>query len=112
MHNTQPGTPPWHARASVRNLTAVVSLSLATLAVVLAFRNAYPAPDASPPAGWVSHFNQVGKALADESASSHSSAAPSAASIPSAASPGDPSVPAITFHPNATDAAVPAAPTF
>ena len=110
MHNTQPVAPLWHARASVRNLTAVVSLSLATLAVVLAFEAA--PNDVSPFGGWVPYFNQVGAALAGESMSPHANDGPSTVGSSPAAPQGDPSVPAITFQPNAADAQIPAAPTF
>jgi len=113
MHKTRPVTPTWYARTSVRRLTAVISLSLATLAVVLAFERTNPAPpDAAPAGGWVPYVNQVGAALAGDSAPLRADDAPVATGSMPAVSHRDPSVPAITFVPNAVDAQVPAAPTF
>jgi hypothetical protein len=100
MNRTKSSPPPWYTRTPVRNLAVVASLSLATLAVVLAFEHANPAPPDMPStAGPVAYVDRLGDAVAREYG------AP-------VASRRDPSVPALSFVPNAADAQEPRAPTF
>jgi hypothetical protein len=113
MNRTKSSPPPWYTRTPVRKLAVVASLSLATLAVVLAFEHANPAPPDMPStAGPVAYVDQLGDAVAREYGAPASNDATSAASGAPVASRRDPSVPALSFVPNAADAQEPRAPTF
>ena len=83
MHKT-PSPSPWITRSPIRRWTAVISLSLATLAVVLGYEHAVPVPNA----------------------------APAVAAAPDVAAATDPSLPALPFAPTAADAQEPQPPTF
>ena len=82
--NTTPSPSRWITGSPIRRWTVVISLSLATLAVVLGYEHAVPVLAASP----------------------------AVAAAPDVAAATDPSLPALPFTPTAADAQVPQPPTF